>query len=85
MQNDGYRNNYYLTLWEKYWLNNSMNSETAIQIALSRVPGQVIKVESDYEDGFLIYEITILTTDGVYEVNVSATTGQILKIEREDN
>mgnify|MGYP001199470389 FL=1 len=62
-----------------------INSEAAIQIALQRVPGQVIKVELDHEDGILIYEIDIRTQTGVYEVHVHAATGQILKVEREDD
>jgi uncharacterized membrane protein YkoI len=52
---------------------------------LQQVPGQVIKVELDYEYGMLVYEIDIRTQSGVYEVHVNANTGQILKIEMEDN
>jgi uncharacterized membrane protein YkoI len=50
-----------------------------------RVPGQVVKVELDYDNGILVYEIDILTASGVYEVYVHAITGQILKVEREFN
>jgi|LFRM01.1.fsa_nt_gb uncharacterized membrane protein YkoI len=77
--------NGYYSLWDGYWGRYRINSETAIQIALQQVPGQVIKVELDDENGFLVYEIDIRTQTGVYEVHVNAATGQILKIEREDD
>lgn len=73
--------NYYL--WDHYWRSYRIDSETAIQIALQQVPGQVIKVELDYENGILVYEIDIRTTSGVYEVHVHAITGQILKVEKD--
>lgn len=38
----------------------------------------------DYDDGLLVYEIYIRTTYGLYEFNINATTGQILKVKRED-
>lgn len=75
----------YYSLWDDYWMSYRINSEAAIQIALQRVPGQVIKVELDYENGILVYEIDIRTPSGVYEVHVNADTGQIIKVEREDD
>ena len=63
--------------------NNFINSEVAIEIALQQVPGQVIKVELDSENGVIVYEIYISTTYGIYEVDINARTGQIIKIERE--
>lgn len=83
MVNNSYNNNLYYSLWDNYWRSYRINSEAAIQIALQQVPGQVIKVELDYENGILVYEIDILTISGVYEVHVDAITGQILKIERD--
>ncbi len=85
MYNNICSNNMYYRLWDGYWRNYRINSEAAIQIALQQVPGQVIKVELDYEYGMLVYEIDIRTQSGVYEVHVNANTGQILKIEMEDN
>lgn len=75
----------YYRLWDCYWRTYRINSEMAIQIALQQVPGQVLRVELDYENGILIYEIYIRTTYGIYEVNVDATTGQVLKIESEND
>lgn len=85
MFNNGYNNNSYYCLWDSYWRSYRINSEAAIQIALQRVPGQVIKVELDNDNGILVYEIDIRTTSGVYEVYVHAITGQILKVEKEFN
>jgi len=75
----------FYSLWDGFWGVNRINSETAIQIALRHVPGQVIKVELDDENGILVYEVDIRTPTGVYEVHVNAETGQVLRIEREDN
>ncbi|MGI5998314.1 MAG: PepSY domain-containing protein [Lutispora sp.] len=72
-------------VWDNYWRVYRISSEVAIQIALRRVPGRVIKVELDYENGRLVYEIDIRTQTGIYEVHVDAITGRVLKVEREDN
>ena len=85
MFNSFYNSDPYYSIWDGYWRSNRINSEAAIQIALQRVPGQVIKVELDYENGVLVYEIDIRTLTGIYEVHVNAADGQILKIEREDD
>lgn len=76
--------NFYSSLWDGYWGSYRISSEAAIQIALQRVPGQVIKVELDDYNGLLVYEIDIRTQRGVYEVHVNAVTGQIIKTEMED-
>jgi len=78
-----YNYNSYFCLWDNYWRSYRISSEAAIQIALQQVPGQVIKVELDYENGILVYEVDIRTTSGVYEVHVHAITGQIIKVEQE--
>lgn len=75
----------YYNLWDGYWRCYRINSEAAIQIALGRVPGQVIKVELDVENGLLIYEVDIRTATGVYEVKMDADTGAILSVEREND
>ncbi|MFN7610909.1 MAG: PepSY domain-containing protein [bacterium] len=57
----------------------------AIQaIALAAVPGEVLQVDLENEDGQDIYEIKILTQTGrVIEIEVEAATGSILKQEVE--
>jgi len=81
----GYNQNIYYSLWDAYWRSYRISSEAAIQIALQRVPGQVLRVELDYENGVLVYEIYIRNPSGVYEVNVNAVTGQIMKVEFEND
>lgn len=86
MLNNIYNSNMHYSIWDDYWRSYRINMEAAIQIALQRVPGQVIKIELDYEEfGILVYEIDIRTQTGVYEVHVNAVNGQILKVEKEDN
>lgn len=76
-------NNSYYCLWDNYWRSYRINSEAAIQIALQQVPGQVVKVELDYENGTLVYEVDIRTSSGIFEVYVHAVTGQVLKVEHD--
>jgi uncharacterized membrane protein YkoI len=45
---------------------------------------RLLEVEHEQEDGRDIYEIEYLTNDGdIYELEVDAATGQVLKQERE--
>ncbi len=85
MDNNSYNNNFYYSLWDNYWMSYRINSEGAIQLALQQVPGQVMKLELDYENGRLVYEIEIRNTSGEYEVYVDAITGQILRVEGDAN
>lgn len=56
--------------------------EEAMNIALEQVPGQVVKVEMDTEKGVRVYEVDIVTAQGVkYEVAVNMNTGEIVEIE----
>lgn len=56
--------------------------EQANEIALQRVPGQVVKSELEFDDGILIYEVDIRTMEGhKYEVKIDAVTGEVLKVK----
>lgn len=60
--------------------------QQAQQIALGRVPGQIVHVDMDLDHGVLVYEIFILTPQNrIFEVEVSARTGAVLKIELEND
>ena len=60
--------------------------EQAKEIARKRVPGTVQHVDMDLENGVLVYEVFILTADNrIYEVEIVAKSGQILKIEQEND
>lgn len=51
-----------------------------------RVPGQIIHYGMDMENGTLVYEIFILTSQNkIYEVEVNAKIGVIRKIEEEND
>jgi uncharacterized membrane protein YkoI len=56
--------------------------EEAMNIAMEQVPGQVVKVELDTEKGVQVYEVDIVTAQGVkYEVAININTGEIVEIE----
>ncbi|WP_062110172.1 PepSY domain-containing protein [Bacillus niameyensis] len=60
--------------------------QQAQDIALKRVPGQVLHVDMDLDHGVLVYEIFILTSQNrMFEVEVLAKSGKILKVEEEDD
>ncbi|WP_240339655.1 PepSY domain-containing protein [Halobacillus ihumii] len=62
-----------------------LTMEQAQDIALQRIPGQILHIDMDLEHGVLVYEIFILTSQNrVYEVEVHASNGNIIKIEQED-
>lgn len=62
--------------------NRRISIEEAIGIALQQVPGQVVKVELEHEQGILVYEIEIVTQQGVkYEVAVDVNTGGVVSVE----
>ena len=55
-----------------------------LEIVRARVPGEVIEVELEDEDGRFEYEVTILTADGrAIETTVDASTGTIRKSEED--
>ncbi|WP_333860326.1 PepSY domain-containing protein [Clostridium sp.] len=76
----------FCNLWDGYWRQYRINTEAAIQTALQRVPGQVLRVEVDTENGLLVYEIHIRNTKGeIYEVTIDANTGEILEVDRHND
>lgn len=54
----------------------------AINIAVEQVPGQVVQAELEHEKGMLVYEVDIVTAQGVkYEVIVDADNGTVLEVK----
>lgn len=54
----------------------------AIAIATRHVPGEVLKVELEREDGRFVYEVKVLAQDGyVREVELDARDGSLIEIE----
>jgi len=79
--------------WGNHWPNHHYNPnmpqrqrrisiEEAMNIALSQVQGEIVKVELDHEKGILVYEVDIVTAQGVkYEVVIDANNGTVLEVE----
>ncbi|MET1411774.1 PepSY domain-containing protein [Roseibium sp. HPY-6] len=60
----------------------ALDETRAIEIALAEVPGTVQETELEREDGKQVYEIEILTADGLeMEVEIDAETGAVLEVE----
>jgi uncharacterized membrane protein YkoI len=78
-------------MYENYYNNQTplyrqrLTMQQAQEIAIQRVPGQVLHVDMDMEHGVLVYEFFILTNQNrIYEVEINAKTGKIMKVEEED-
>lgn len=53
----------------------------AMNIALEQVPGEVVKTELETDKGIRIYEVDIVTVQGMkYEVKVDVSNGRILSV-----
>ena len=67
------------------YLNNGqtiISIQAAIEIANNQIDGQVIKAELDTENGFIVYEVAIITTQGItYQIEIDAITGEVLRVE----
>ena len=60
--------------------------QQAQETALQHVPGRVMHVDMDLENGVLVYEVFIMTSQGkIFEVELLAKNGKILKIEQEND
>ena len=56
----------------------------AMSIAMEQIPGEIVKIELDTENGILVYEVDIMTAQGIkYEMEIDAQTGRIVKINRD--
>ncbi|MGV2974011.1 PepSY domain-containing protein [Roseibium alexandrii] len=64
----------------------SFTEAQAIEIALKEVPGTVQETGFEREDGKEIFEVEIVTADGVeMEVEIDAASGTVLEIEQDDD
>ena len=58
--------------------------EDAISIAMTQIPGEVTKAELDTENGRLVYEVDIITRQGIeYDMDIDAETGRITRLKRD--
>jgi len=57
--------------------------QTILEKAQAERPGRVLEVEFDEEDNHYIYEVQILSPDGVvWEIEINAATGEPLEVEQ---
>ena len=62
----------------------TISIDQAKSIALQQVPGRIVHIDLDRDDGILKYEIIIITKQNeVYEVEINANTGKVVKVEKE--
>lgn len=62
-----------------------MPLEALLAVALARYPAaSVLEVELEEDKGRYIYEIELLTSNGVRELEIDARTGTVLQDEAED-
>ena len=62
-----------------------ITEEKAKEIALNEVSGRVIKVDTEKENGRVLYEIEIQDGNDVAEVEIDAETGEVLEVEFGDD
>lgn len=56
-----------------------------LAVARQRLPGEVIKIELDRDDGVWVYEIKILTPKGRRrEIEINAQTLEVIKSDKSD-
>ncbi len=56
--------------------------EQAKDVALSNVQGEVLKIQLEYENGFLVYDVEVVKPDKcIADVKVDAGDGQVLRID----
>lgn len=80
-------------MYENYYHNDHIpmyrqriTKQQAKDIALNRVPGRVLHVDMDLENGVLVYEVFILTPNNrIFEVEILAKSEDILKVEQEND
>jgi len=61
---------------------SSISLRRALEIAIQQVPGEVLKVELEREEGRAVYEIKILAQNGrVRKVSLDARDGDVVEIE----
>lgn len=60
--------------------------DQAVQVAQTRVKGQVLKTDLRDENGFLVYEIELVKADkSIVDVKVDAGSGKILAMEQDND
>lgn len=64
---------------------NLLTFEEAKEIALSEQDGYIDDIELETDDGYTYYEVEIENRDAEYDIYIDAYTGEILKVETDDD
>ncbi len=62
-----------------------ITEQKAKDIAVSHVKGYATSVETEKENGILVYEVEVIYNGDSVEVEIDANTGEVLEIEWEDD
>lgn len=63
----------------------SVSFDQAVQNALASIQGQVLKMELEDENGFLVYGIEVVAADkSIVDVKVDAGSGEVLAMDADD-
>lgn len=69
---------------DKLPASTTISVDQAIQIALQQVPGSVLAVELDADDGVVYWDIEVRSTSGpLYDLEIDATTGRVIDVDRD--
>lgn len=56
----------------------------AMSLALAQVPGSVLAVELDIDNGIVFWELEVRSNDGaLYDVEIDANSGRIIEVDRD--
>ncbi|GBG06579.1 hypothetical protein PAT3040_01108 [Paenibacillus agaridevorans] len=64
---------------------NIITAERAVEIAKQAVKGELIRVETERDDGRLEYEVKLKTANGTAEVEIAASSGKVLDIDYDND
>jgi len=72
-------------VWELKQSGKIIPLEDLIKQVRRDYPGRIIEIELEDEDGRYVYELELVDENGVvWELEVDASTGQVLKYEQDD-
>ena len=68
----------------KLLVSTNVNANQARRIALGQVPGSVIALSLDSDDGVVYWEVEIQSNDGaLYDIEIDANTGDVIEVDRD--
>lgn len=69
---------------ERLPTSTKIDMNKAMRLALEQVPGSVIAVELDIDEGIVYWELEVRSTSGaLYDVEIDANSGRIIEVDRD--